>query len=52
MTRGRGIMGIFRQKWYFSKVLVVWETRVQTLVVKKVIQKKGSSLGWLNCIFS
>jgi hypothetical protein len=24
MTRGRGIMGIFRKNWHFPKVLVVW----------------------------
>jgi hypothetical protein len=33
ITRGRGIMGIFRQKEQFSKVLVVWRVRVQALVV-------------------
>jgi hypothetical protein len=33
MTCGSGIMGIFRQKGYFSNVLVVWGAKVQALVV-------------------
>jgi hypothetical protein len=33
MTRGKGIIGIFRQNEHFSKVLVVCGTRVQALVI-------------------
>jgi len=44
MTRGRGIMKIFRQKWHFSNVLVVWGAKVQALLVWWAIQKNGDSL--------
>jgi hypothetical protein len=35
MTHAKGTMRIFRQKGYFSKVLVIWEARVQALIVLK-----------------
>jgi hypothetical protein len=44
MTRGRGIMRIFCQKWHFSKNLVLWGARVQVLVVWRAIRKNGGSL--------
>jgi hypothetical protein len=44
MTCGRGIIGIFRQNRHFSKVLVVWRARIQTLVVWGAIRKTGGSL--------
>jgi hypothetical protein len=44
MTRGRGIMWIFHQKGHFSKVLVVWGARVQTLVVWGAIRRNYGSL--------
>jgi hypothetical protein len=55
MTRGRGIMGIFSEKWHFSKVLVVWGVKVQVLVVWGAIRRKCDSLGaklyFFLCIF-
>jgi hypothetical protein len=45
MTRGMGIVGIFRQNGPFSKVLVVWRARVQALIVWGVIRRNGGSLG-------
>jgi hypothetical protein len=44
MTRGKSIMRIFCQNRYFSKVLVVWEARVQALVVWGTIRRNGGSL--------
>jgi hypothetical protein len=31
-------MGIFRQNWHFSKVLIVWRARVQVLIIQKAFQ--------------
>jgi hypothetical protein len=33
MTRDKGIIGIFRQKWSFWHYLVVWGATVRELVV-------------------
>jgi uncharacterized Fe-S radical SAM superfamily protein PflX len=33
MTHDMSIMWIFCQNWHFSKVLVVWEVKVQALIV-------------------
>jgi hypothetical protein len=44
MTRGSGIMRIFRQNRHFSKVLVVWEATVQALVVREAIQRITGNL--------
>jgi hypothetical protein len=33
MTCSRDIMEIFRQNKHFSKILIIWEVRVQALVV-------------------
>jgi hypothetical protein len=38
-------MWIFRQKWHFSKVFVVWEARMQALVIWGAIRRKSGSLG-------
>jgi hypothetical protein len=45
MTRGRGIMGIFRQNEHFLKVLVVWGAKVQVLIVRGAIRRKTGSSG-------
>jgi hypothetical protein len=46
MTRGMGIMSIFRQNCHFLNVLVVWgEAKVQALIVRKAIRKTAGSLG-------
>jgi hypothetical protein len=37
--------GDISPKWAFSKVLVVWGARVQTLIVWGAIRIKGCSLG-------
>jgi hypothetical protein len=44
MTRDRGIVGIFRKKRHFSKVLIVWGARLQALIVWGAIQKESDSL--------
>jgi hypothetical protein len=51
MTRGRGIMGIFHQNRYFSKNLVVWEARVQALVVWRAIRRKCDNFGGYIILF-
>jgi len=45
MTRCRGNMGIFRQMWHFSKVLVVAEAGVGVLAVCGARRKTGDNLG-------
>jgi hypothetical protein len=45
MTHRRDNMRIFCQNMYFSKVLIVWEARVQALIVQGTIRRMTSSLG-------
>jgi hypothetical protein len=37
-------MGIFPQKWHFSKVLIIWKARVRVFAVCKASCKTSDNL--------
>jgi hypothetical protein len=45
MTRGKDIIGIFRQNWPFWHSLIVWGVQLVHLVVQGATLKTAGSLG-------